>query len=196
MRLFIEDLQQIKWNVRIERPMAGIEKVVEYLGRYVYRTAITNGRIHEVGEKTVRLEVKKYAQRTPGQPAEKDELELEGVEFLRRFAQHLLQKGAQRIRYFGLYAAAAKDSLRQAEAAIGTLRQPFIARKVVEIVTAFLGHPPDDCPVCNTCRTWSTVEIMPKNPYHRPQNWRQLNGPLFSGKPPPKADNRLIVNGF
>ena len=57
-------------------PFAGPDQVVEYLGRYMHKVAISNHRLRSMDET--------------------------GVEFLRRFCQHVLPKGFVRIRHYGL----------------------------------------------------------------------------------------------
>lgn len=167
MTRFYLDLAAMKWNVRIEKSMSCIKHVVEYLARYVYRSAITNGRILDIGEKTVRFTYKNYKDQKGGEAAPEAELTLDGVEFLRRFAMHLLPKSFQRIRYFGFYAAAAGDTLQKAEKALGNSKPPFILRTVMMILAAVLGFDPDFCPKCGAHRQWVVTEIVPTNPYHR-----------------------------
>jgi Putative transposase len=180
MRKFINQLEAMRWNVRIERPMAGIEKVVEYLGRYVYRTAITNSRIKSISEKGVSFEYNNYAAAAGSD--KKAILQMEGVEFLRRFAMHILPPSFQRIRYYGLYAAAAKAVHQRAELAIDSKKPTFPLRKVVDIVAAFLGHDPDECPMCQKRNCWQVVEIAPTNPRHRDY---KIRSKALRQRPPP-----------
>ena len=189
---FILGLQAIKWNVRIERPMAGIEKVVEYLARYVYRSAITNGRIQVVGERTVTVEVKKYANSLPGLPAEKGTLELDGVEFLRRLALHFLPKSFQRIRYYGFYAPAAHAALAAAAAALGTVKPPFVPRTAAQIVAGFLGRDPAECPACKARVRWLVVE---SGPPPRPKHCTRVGG-CNAARPPPCPVTGMVVALF
>jgi Putative transposase len=179
MSKFINHLQAMRWNVRIERPMAGIEKVVEYLGRYVYRTAITNSRIKSVSEKGVTFEYNNYAATGTDKKAM---LHLEGVEFLRRFAMHMLPPSFQRIRYYGLYATAAKAAHQRATQAISSKKPTTPLRKIVEIVATFLGHDPDECPLCQRRSCWQVVEIAPTNPRHRAHRTRSK---ALRQRPPP-----------
>ena len=166
MTAFILQLQQKKWNLRIERPMSGVQQVVNYLGRYIYRTAIANGRILEITEKTVRFTVKDYAASTDTtKPAVEKELELAGVEFLRRFVQHILPPSFQRVRYYGFYAGAAKTKLDNARKKIGNRDWCYTVRTVVQIITAMIGCEPDVCPCCGARGQW-LVEILPA-PYRR-----------------------------
>jgi len=75
----------------------GEKAVLNYLGRYVFRTAITNHRIVEVTETEVTF---RYKDR------KKNVLQTEtvtGIEFLKRFLIHVLPKGFHKVRYYGLW---------------------------------------------------------------------------------------------
>jgi hypothetical protein len=77
----------------------GPEQVLKYLARYTHRVAISNQRLASVGERAVSFHWKDYAH--GGAPKV---MTLDGVEFLRRFLQHVLPSGFVRIRHFGLLA--------------------------------------------------------------------------------------------
>ena len=87
------------WNVFSRPTLGNTRSVVRYLARYTSRIAISNQRITQVDEEnqTVSFQWKDY--RTGGRTRE---MTLEGGEFIRRFARHLVPKGFRRIRYFGL----------------------------------------------------------------------------------------------
>ena len=97
-----------------KRPFAGPEAVLEYLGRYTHRAAISNERLVSVEANTVRFRYKDYAQR-----ARRKTMALEAQEFLRRFTLHVLPRGFNRIRHYGLLANRNKRTLlRSARAAL------------------------------------------------------------------------------
>jgi hypothetical protein len=75
----------------------GKRAVLDYLGRYAFRIAITNTRIVAMDDTHVTF---KYKQRETG---EWDTCRLTGVEFLRRFLMHVLPKGFHKVRYYGLW---------------------------------------------------------------------------------------------
>ena len=87
------------WIVKIMPPLDNPKRVIDYLGRYVYRIAITDSRIKEVKikERQVVFEYKDYAAQTDqNQPPLLKTLTLDAIEFIRRFAQHVLPKGFQK----------------------------------------------------------------------------------------------------
>ena len=92
-------LRHRDWVVYAKRPFAGPESVLGYLGAYTHRIAISNARIRSVEHGRVTFRVRDSAD------ANKQKLmQLDAVEFIRRFLLHVLPKGFVRIRHYGLLA--------------------------------------------------------------------------------------------
>jgi hypothetical protein len=94
---YLAPLRKIKWVVYSKPPFGGPERVLDYLGRYTHRVAISNNRLKELKDGQVTFAYKDY----------KDEhrqklMTLSADEFLRRFLLHVLPDGFQRIRHYGL----------------------------------------------------------------------------------------------
>lgn len=85
------------WVTDIRESFAGAETVMNYLGRYTHRIAVSNNRILSMDEKSVTFRIKDY--KNSGRWTE---LTLEGVEFIRRFLMHIPPKRFVRIRHYGL----------------------------------------------------------------------------------------------
>jgi len=85
------------WVTDIRESFTGAETVMNYLGRYTHRIAISNSRILRIDETTVTIKVKDY--KSGGQWKE---LTLDGIEFVRRFFMHVPPKGFVRIRHYGI----------------------------------------------------------------------------------------------
>ena len=85
------------WVTDIRESFAGAETVMNYLGRYIHRIAISNSRILYMDEGSVTFEVKDY--KNGGRWKEQT---LEGSEFVRRFLMHIPPKRFVRIRHYGL----------------------------------------------------------------------------------------------
>lgn len=102
MRL-IKGLQSKQWITYSKQPFGGPEQVLEYLGRYTHRVAITNNRILSIegGEVTF-----KYCDRSDDNKIK--ELTIKATEFMRRYLLHILPRGFMKIRYFGFLAHANK----------------------------------------------------------------------------------------
>jgi hypothetical protein len=85
------------WVVYAKCPFFGPRQVIEYLGRYTHKIAISNSRIHNVSDGQVCFRAKDYRQ-----AAKPVLLKLDCREFIRRFALHIMPKGYTRIRHFGI----------------------------------------------------------------------------------------------
>jgi len=155
----IEKISKKKWSVRIENPVLGTEQIIEYLGRYVRRVAITNSRIEAVDQSGVTINYKKYAQQKKGKPAPIGAKVMKGEAFLQQFCQHILPFRFHRIRYYGIYGFAAKkiktDIYTQLTNQPIGVYQPPSSKQIIE---KMLGHHPD---ICSTCGVVNQMESIP-----------------------------------
>lgn len=78
---------QTKWVVYAKRPFASPKTVVEYLGRYTHKIAISNHRLKKVDQESVTFTYKDYRQE-----GKNKHIKLGGSEFLRRFSSHNLSR--------------------------------------------------------------------------------------------------------
>ena len=85
-----------EWVVYAKRPFAGPQQVLDYVGRYTHRVAISNNRLLDIENDQVRFHWKDY--RHGGKVKT---MTLSASEFIRRFLLHVLPNGFQRIRYYG-----------------------------------------------------------------------------------------------
>jgi hypothetical protein len=96
----LDELYRTAWVVYAKKPFGGNpEQVLKYLARYTHRVAFSNARLIRVSEDTVTFTYKDYAAE-----AQTKEMTLPAVEFLRRFALHVVPGGLVRIRQYGLLA--------------------------------------------------------------------------------------------
>jgi hypothetical protein len=131
-------LAQKTWVVYSKACLQRAETIVDYLSRYTHRIAISNSRIVGITEKTVSFRYTDY------RDGKKKVMTLSGVEFLRRFLQHVLPKGFMRIRHYGYLAnACRKKMLILIRCALGVPQK--YAEKVVESML-FDGIP---CTACH-----------------------------------------------
>src|SRR4030095_2895899 len=86
------------WIVYAKAPFGGPQQVIEYLGRYTHKVAISNHRIQSVDEHagTITFGYKDYADQ-----GKQKQMPLEVNEFIRRFEQHILPRGFTKIRSYG-----------------------------------------------------------------------------------------------
>jgi Putative transposase len=92
-------LEHKKWVVYAKAPFGGPHHVLEYLGRYTHRVAISNRRLLTLQNGQVAFEWKDY--RDAGQSKV---MTVPADDFIRRFLQHVVPPGLQRIRYYGFLA--------------------------------------------------------------------------------------------
>jgi hypothetical protein len=94
-------LYQKDWIVYAKAPFGGPQAVIEYLGRYTHKVAISNHRICRIDEQqqTVTFDYKDYADHS-----KQKQMTLTGAEFIRRFEQHILPRRFTKIRTYGYLA--------------------------------------------------------------------------------------------
>ena len=97
--VLIRKAESKEWIAYTKRPFAGPEQVLEYLGRYTHRVAITNNRIKNIDNEKVTFT---YRDREDNNKVK--EMTLPTMEFIRRFLLHVLPHGFMKIRYFGFLA--------------------------------------------------------------------------------------------
>jgi len=93
----VDRLYAKKWVPHIKETFKGAQNVLEYLGRYTHRIAISNGRILSFNDTGVTFQIKDYKKQN-----ELSQITLTPVEFIRRFLMHILPKGFVKIRYYGI----------------------------------------------------------------------------------------------
>ena len=96
---YLAPLRQVKWVVYAKPPFGGPQQVLEYLGRYTHRVAISNERLVALQDGQVSFRWKDYRQ-----PEKPKMMTVSAAEFIRRFLLHALPPGFRRIRYYGLMA--------------------------------------------------------------------------------------------
>ena len=95
-RRYLAPIWNKAWVVYTKRPFAGPAQVLDYVGRYTHRVAISNNRLLSMDNGKVRFRWKDYRDGN-----RQKTMTLDGGEFIRRFLIHVLPAGFHRIRYFG-----------------------------------------------------------------------------------------------
>ena len=95
-------LRHTEWIVYAKRPFGGPQQVLDYVGRYTHRVAISNDRLLDIDGGHVRFSYKDYRAEPPQPP---QTMTLAAGEFIRRFLLHVLPAGFHRIRYYGFLGA-------------------------------------------------------------------------------------------
>ncbi|HET6175787.1 MAG TPA: IS91 family transposase [Candidatus Sulfotelmatobacter sp.] len=138
---WLRPLYRQDWVLYLKRPFGGPEHVLQYLGRYTHRVAISNHRLvaFSNGQVTFRW-------RDSAAHHEQKLLTLSLDEFLRRFLLHLLPKGFVRIRNFGFLANRKRATLLPlCFHLLGTIQEP-----PAQTSASSTGDSPDlyRCPKC------------------------------------------------
>ncbi len=92
----IQSVSKVNWIAYAKKPFAGPEQVLEYLGRYTHRIAISNNRIKSIDNGKII-----FTYRDRADDNQLKEMTLSADEFIRRFLLHVLPEGFMKIRYFG-----------------------------------------------------------------------------------------------
>ena len=142
----IESLFQKPWVVYAKRPFRGPKQVIEYLGRYTHKVAISNHRIADADEQSVSFTYKDYRD-----GAKTKIMTLCNEDFVQRFAQHILPRRFVRIRHYGILSSSWKRGKLQA------LQQSVQAVKPAAKIKTLLRK----CPCCKT-GTLLTIEVFGK----------------------------------
>ena len=163
---YLAPLRQAEWVVYAKRPFAGPEQVLDYVGRYTHRVAISNNRLLDIAEGKVTFRYKDYRH-----DAQQKTMTLKADEFIRRFLLHVLPAGFQRIRYYGFLAnlyreqklTCCRELLNMPEPEPTALETSKNYRERYEKLT---GSSLWQCPVCRRGRMLVTA-ILPRSPHRK-----------------------------
>jgi len=140
-------LYNLNWVVYAKQPFGGPKQVIEYLGRYTHKIAISNHRIKDISNGMVTFTYKDYAH-----GSQQKLMTLTGEEFLRRFCLHILPPRFMKIRHFGFLASRIKPALRMQQMKLGVLIQNQEKQNWKALAKAKLNYDVDACPCCKTGR--------------------------------------------
>jgi len=166
-RAFAELIRQCfrkKWVVYAKRPFGGPEHVLQYLGNYTHRIAISNHRLLGLeGDKI------SFRWRDSAHNNKQRVLALRIEEFLRRYFLHVLPPGFVRIRHFGLFAnRLRKVSLETCRRLLADSGAPPPASTDTDPATTFWVCPDCGAPMVLMER------LTPTQTYGRPPPWSEV----------------------
>lgn len=124
-----------EWVVYAKKPFGGPKQVIEYLGRYTHKVAISNHRIEKVTEEKTFFQYKDYKD-----GGKKKLMDLDNKEFVRRFSMHILPERFIRIRHYGILSSTWKRKKLPA------LRQQLKVKPTTRELKTRLRK----CPCCKT----------------------------------------------
>jgi hypothetical protein len=161
---YLAPLREAEWVVYAKRHFAGPEQVLDYVGRYTHRVAISNNRLLDIAEGKVTFRYKDYRHE-----AQQKTMTLEAEEFIRRFLLHVLPEGFQRIRYYGFLANRYRDhKLARCRELLGMPPPEPTASQASQDYSKryeeLTGFSLWQCPVCHQGRML-VIEILPRSPH-------------------------------
>lgn len=156
---FMAPLYKTDWVVYAKPPFAGPEQVLAYLGRYTHKIAISNQRLISMQNNNITFKWRDYADNNKSKI-----MILNSHEFIRRYLLHVLPKGFQRLRHYGILANRFKKAnLNQARQA---LNQPqyieVINESIDEIMFKVTGEDITICPRCRIGRLGTVMSLIPQ----------------------------------
>lgn len=160
-----ETLFSKNWVVYCKRPFFGAQQVIEYLGRYTHKIAISNHRLSSIENASVKFKAKDYRQ-----GGKKHFITLTDREFIRRFSLHILPKGFTRIRHYGILSSSLK------KAALEIIKEQVGEIRLEE--KQYLSHR-----LCPVCKTHEMQTIYCFNNRGPPENIQTLLNTLKNTNP-------------
>lgn len=140
-----ETLYNKAWVVYAKQPFAGLKQVIEYLGRYTHKVAISNHRIRNIENGKVLFSYKDYAD-----GGVQKEMTLDAEEFLRRFCMHILPQGFRKIRHYGFLSNRSKSRLKMQQMQMGIIPRSTTKQDWKTITKEKLHFDVEQCPCCKT----------------------------------------------
>jgi len=160
---YLAPLRKKDWVVYAKKPFAGPQQVLDYVGRYTHRVAISNNRIRNIESGQITFRYKDYRN-----GSQQKTMTLSADEFIRRFLLHVLPEGFHRIRYYGFLGNRyRKEKLEQCRRLLGMVpREPDSPTEVPQLdyrdrYQALTGSSLWECPACHRGRMIVIGEIPP-----------------------------------
>ena len=143
----LDECYRKEWVVYCKPPFKDAACVVEYLGRYTHRVAISNNRILKLENGQVSFKWRDYRDGSHWKV-----MTLSAEEFIRRFLMHILPPGFAKIRHYGFLSSRGKQKkLRICKLQTGTSLLKKEKLSTEALIQKLLGRKPSQCPSCGCC---------------------------------------------
>ena len=176
-----ETLYNKNWIVYAKQPFGGPAQVIEYLGRYTHKVAISNHRILSIADDKVSFMYKDYAD-----GGKQKTMTLEATEFLRRFCMHILPPGFRKIRHYGFLANANRAMLQVQQKEMGMAAAVTIKKDWKTIAREKMNYDVDECPCCKKGRM---ITILHFDAHAPPPVWVLKK---IAAQPVPLCGNKKV----
>jgi hypothetical protein len=143
--IVLKGLRKKPWVVYAKKPFGSPDHVLDYLGRYTHRVALSNDRILSAHDGKVT-----FSYRDRKDQNQKKTMPLDADEFIRRFLLHVIPKGFVRIRHFGFFANRSKSLLSKCRQLLdlNPALPKLPSKSVQELMLQLTGIDITRCPLC------------------------------------------------
>jgi len=159
----LDSVRNVEWVVYAKPPFAGPQQVMNYVGRYTHRVAISNHRIVDIEDGRVKFNWRDYRDNN-----QQKTMTLSADEFIRRFLLHVLPSGFHRIRYYGFLGNRhRKKKLEHCRQLLGmappsdSSSQPPTSEDYRDRYEKLTGRSLRECPVCHRGRMIA-IKVLPE----------------------------------
>lgn len=158
----LDSMRSLEWVVYAKPPFAGPQQVVDYVGRYTHRVAISNHRIVDIEDGAVKFRWRDYRDNN-----QEKTMTLSADEFIRRFLLHLLPRRFHHIRYYGFLANPHRqEKLEQCRHLLGIAPSelpsaPATPEDYRDRYERLTGRSLRECPVCHRGQMIA-IQVLPE----------------------------------
>ena len=142
---FINNLYRKDWVVYCKPPFGSAQKVIDYLGRYTHRVAISNSRLIDMKDGFVTFQWRDYRDGN-----KQKTMRITADEFIRRFLTHILPKGFRKIRHFGILAVRGKKERMKLCKRLTRTKSLVSTESKEERLARIFGEDFNLCPCCQS----------------------------------------------
>lgn len=154
----IDSLYEKNWVVYTKEPFNNPISVIQYLGRYTHRVAISNQRIIGIKDGKVSFRWKDYTDKNKNKV-----MVLAGEEFIRRFLLHVLPKQFMKIRHYGILSnRSRKNKLKKCQEILNVKQEPVVKISWQELLLKLKGIDVTVCPSCKKGHMVRKELLMPR----------------------------------
>jgi hypothetical protein len=158
----LTNLYKQEWVVYCKDPFEKPERVIEYLGRYTHRVAITNDRILQLAEGKVTFSYRDREDKNKSKA-----MVLDAFEFIRRFLLHVLPDGFMKIRHYGILSNRNRRKklivCKELLGASGKANECDVQKESwEELLLRITGIDPRVCPACGKGNMVRRETLPPK----------------------------------
>lgn len=146
-----------EWITFAKRPFMGPQQILNYIGRYSHKIAITNHRIVHVNKNEVHFRYKNYRK-----GGKQKVMKLSKKEFVRRFSMHIIPHKFIRIRHYGILSNRnKKTALVAARKALGATPLAKVKPKTAPVLQ--VNQSRHYCACCKKMTVHLLLDVIPPN---------------------------------